>query len=242
MLYAGSLVFVKLPGPVDLGDFGNWWTFTRGADWRHPTGAQSSIGGRTRHPVVHVTFGDAEAFARWEGKELPTERSGSSPRAGVWKVSSTTSRSPFLWFSSTVMVGLSDKPADDMQILRDTVRADKKLLVATNMELTESEATGFWPIYEQYQKDLQKINRRLANLVESYRADFRSKSLTDDKAKKLIDEPVGIELAEAKLQSEYAPKLGKVLPVKKVARYLQIENKIRAVVKYDLASGVPPVQ
>jgi formylglycine-generating enzyme len=73
MLYAGSLVFVKPTGPVDLGNFGNWWTFMRGADWRHPTGAQSSIGGRKRHPVVHVTFGDAEAFARWEGKELPTE-------------------------------------------------------------------------------------------------------------------------------------------------------------------------
>jgi hypothetical protein len=78
--------------------------------------------------------------------------------------------------------------------------------------------------------------------VESYAADFRSKSLTDDKARKLIDESVGIELAEAKLKSEYAPKLSKVLPAKKVARYLQIENKIRAVVKYDLASGVPPVQ
>ena len=138
--------------------------------------------------------------------------------------------------------GAQDKPADNMQILRDKVRADKKLLVATNMELTESEATGFWPIYEQYQKDLQRINRRLANLVESYAADFRNRSLTDDKAKKLIDESVGIELAEAKLKSEYAPKLSKVLPAKKVARYLQIENKIRAVVKYDLASGVPPVK
>ena len=138
--------------------------------------------------------------------------------------------------------GAQDKPADNMQILRDKVRADKKLLVATNMGLTESEATGFWPIYEQYQKDLQRINRRLANLVESYAADFRNKSLTDDKAKKLIDESVGIELAEANLKTEYAPKLSKVLPAKKVARYLQIENKIRAVVKYDLASGVPPVQ
>ena len=138
--------------------------------------------------------------------------------------------------------GAQDKPADNMQILRDKIRADKKLLVATNMELTESEAKGFWPIYEQYQKDLQKINRRLANLVESYAADFRKQSLTDDKAKKLIDESVGIELAEAKLKGEYAPKLSKVLPAKKVARYLQIENKIRAVVKYDLASGVPPVK
>jgi len=135
-----------------------------------------------------------------------------------------------------------DKPADNMQILRDKVKADKKLVVATNMELTESEAKGFWPIYEQYQKDLQKINQRVANLLESYADDFRGKSLTDDKAKKLINEAVSIDEAEANLKSTYAPKLSKVLPVRKVARYLQIENKIRAVVKYDIASGVPLVR
>jgi hypothetical protein len=135
-----------------------------------------------------------------------------------------------------------DKPADNMQILRDKIKADKKLVVATNMELTESEAKSFWPIYDQYQKDLQKINRRIANLLESYAADFRGKSLTDDKAKKLIEEAVAIEQAEAGLKSTYAPKLSKVLPVRKVARYLQIENKIRAVVKYELATGVPLVQ
>jgi predicted outer membrane protein len=135
-----------------------------------------------------------------------------------------------------------DKPADNLQILREKIKADKKLVVATNMELTESEAKDFWPIYDEYQKDLQRINRRIASLVESYAADFRGKKLTDDKAKKLIDEALAIEQAEANLKSTYAPKLGKVLPVRKVARYLQIENKIRAVVKYDLAQGVPLVQ
>jgi hypothetical protein len=135
-----------------------------------------------------------------------------------------------------------DKPADNMQILRDKIKADKKLLVATNMELTESEAKGFWPIYDEYQNDLQKINRRIVGLLESYAADFRDNSLTDDKAKKLIDEAVAIEVAEANLKSTYVPKLSKVLPVKKVARYLQIENKIRALVKYELAQGVPLVQ
>jgi hypothetical protein len=135
-----------------------------------------------------------------------------------------------------------DKPADNMQILRDKIKADKKLLVATNMELTESEAKGFWPIYDEYQNDLQKINRRIVGLLESYAADFRDNSLTDDKAKKLIDEAVAIEVAEANLKSTYVPKLSKALPVKKVARYLQIENKIRALVKYDLAQGVPLVQ
>jgi hypothetical protein len=135
-----------------------------------------------------------------------------------------------------------DKPADNMQILRDKIKADKKLVVASNMELTESEAKDFWPIYDQYQKDLQKINQRIANVLEGYAADFRGKSLTDEKAKKLIDEAVAIEQAEANIKSTYAPKLSKVLPVKKVARYLQIENKIRAVVKYDLAQGVPLAQ
>ena len=132
-----------------------------------------------------------------------------------------------------------DKPADNMQILRAKIKADKKLVVATNMELTESEAKGFWPIYDQYQKDLQKINQRVVKLVDGYADDFKSKKLTDDKAKKLIDEAMAIEQAEVNLKSTYAPKLAKALPVKKVARYLQIENKIRAVIKYDLAQGVP---
>lgn len=140
-------------------------------------------------------------------------------------------------------IGLAqDKPADNMQILRDKIKADKKLLVAVNMELTEAEAKGFWPIYDAYQKDLQKMNRRIVGLLESYAADYRGKSLTDDKAKKLIDEAIAIEVAEANLKSAYAPKLAKALPVKKVARYLQIENKIRAVIKYDLVQGVPLVQ
>ena len=135
-----------------------------------------------------------------------------------------------------------DKPADNMQILRDKIRADKKLVVAANMELTEAEAKGFWPIYDQYQKDLAKLNQRIVNLLDSYADDYRNKSLTDDKAKKLIDQALAIEQAEANLKSTYAPKLGKVLPVRKVARYLQIENKIRAVIKYDLAAGVPLVR
>ena len=132
--------------------------------------------------------------------------------------------------------------ADNMQILREKIKADKKLLVATNMDLTESEAKGFWPVYEEYQKDLTAINQRMGKLIESYAVDYRANTLTDDKAKLLIDELVAIEQAEAGLKASYVPKLSQVLPQKKVARYLQIENKIRAVVKYELAGAVPLAQ
>jgi formylglycine-generating enzyme len=73
MLYAGSLVFIQPAGPVDLKNIRNWWHFVRGADWRHPHGPESSLDGLEDHPVVHVTFADAEAFTAWEGKTLPTE-------------------------------------------------------------------------------------------------------------------------------------------------------------------------
>ena len=72
-LVAGSLVFQKAGGPVDLNDFRNWWAYVPGACWTRPGGPGTSISDRDRHPVVHVTPGDAEAYAAWIEKELPTE-------------------------------------------------------------------------------------------------------------------------------------------------------------------------
>jgi formylglycine-generating enzyme len=73
LLYPGSLVFVKPPHAVDMRYMSNWWTFMLGADWRHPLGPDTTLEGKERHPVVHIAYIDAEAFARWEGKDLPTE-------------------------------------------------------------------------------------------------------------------------------------------------------------------------
>ena len=73
MLHPGSLVFVRPAHAVDIRFLANWWAYILGADWRHPSGPDSSIEGLERHPVVHVAYTDVEAFARWEGKEIPTE-------------------------------------------------------------------------------------------------------------------------------------------------------------------------
>lgn len=72
-LVPGSLVFTMTPGPVRLDDFRQWWTWTHGADWRHPTGPDSDLTGLEDHPVLHIAYEDASAFAAWAGKELPTE-------------------------------------------------------------------------------------------------------------------------------------------------------------------------
>jgi sulfatase modifying factor 1 len=72
-LVPGSLVFTKAARPVPLDDVRNWWRWTPGADWRHPEGTGSTVGGREYHPVTHVAYADAEAYAAWAGKSLPTE-------------------------------------------------------------------------------------------------------------------------------------------------------------------------
>ncbi len=72
-LVPGSLVFRRPPGPVPVDDVGRWWSWVPGASWRRPEGPGSSVDGRDEHPVTHAAYEDAEAYARWAGKELPTE-------------------------------------------------------------------------------------------------------------------------------------------------------------------------
>ena len=134
------------------------------------------------------------------------------------------------------------RPANNMDILREKVQADKKLLAATNMGLTGSEAKLFWPIYEEYQTHLRKLDRRIRRLLESYAEAHNSKTLTNEKARNLIREYLSIEADATKLKGAYIPKLNIMLPAKKVARYIQNENKIWAVFNYDLAAAVPLIQ
>ena len=134
-----------------------------------------------------------------------------------------------------------DKPASNMEILRQKIKADKKLVVAANMDLTEAEAKGFWPVYDSYQADLQTLNERLGRMIVRYADLYNSKTITDEAAKGLLDEAVAIEQAEVSMKQGYLPKLAAVLPATKVARYIQIENKIRAAIKYELADGIPLV-
>ena len=97
-------------------------------------------------------------------------------------------------------------------------------------------------MYEAYQKDLQQINERLTATIRAYADAYNKGPVTNEAAKKLLDEAVAIDDAEAKLKSAAVPKILAALPATKAARYIQIENKIRAAVRYELAANIPLVE
>jgi hypothetical protein len=132
-----------------------------------------------------------------------------------------------------------DQPADNMALVMEKAKADKKLLVAENMGLTESEAAGFWPVYDAYQKDLTALDERLAALIDRYAAVYRTDSIDDATAKELITENLAIDEAEVTMRKGYIDKLAAVVPAKKAARYLQLESKLRAMLRFELAKGIP---
>ena len=132
-----------------------------------------------------------------------------------------------------------EKPADDMNTVREELRANKKVLVTENMQLTESEANAFWPIYEEYQTEMNVIGDRMVKLVKNYGATH--KVMTNNTATKILEKFLDIQSDRVKLQEKYVPKFEKVLPMTKVLRYYQIENKFRAAVDYEVTSQIPLV-
>jgi cell fate (sporulation/competence/biofilm development) regulator YlbF (YheA/YmcA/DUF963 family) len=94
-------------------------------------------------------------------------------------------------------------------------------------------------VYDAYQKDLETLNKRTAATIKSYAEAWNTKSVDNEKAKKLTSDFLAVQSDEVKQMQSYVPKLEKVLPATKVARYLQIEHKIRTIIKFELASEVP---
>ena len=141
---------------------------------------------------------------------------------------------------TTLTFAGEDKPADNMEILRETVLANKKLVIAENMKLTSSEAEKFWPVYEDYQKELGKIANQKLELIEKYAKNYQT--MTDELAIELLDKYMSIEAQRLALQSVFVPKFKKVLPSIKVTRYFQCENKIAAIINYDLAAQIPLIK
>ena len=127
----------------------------------------------------------------------------------------------------------------EIESLRQKVAADKKLVIAKNLSLNAPEETAFWPLYEEYQKDLKSIDDRLSKLIKSYAEAYGKGGIADPTAKSLLADTISIEEAELKARKSVVAKMEKVLPASRVARYIQLENKIRAIVRFDMADKIP---
>lgn len=132
------------------------------------------------------------------------------------------------------------RPTDDMEIVREKLRADKKLVLASRLQLTEAEGKAFWPVYNAYQSDMIQHYDRVLALIENFSKNYET--LSDEAARKLIQDFLALQANHPAVLRKYAPQFLQVLPAKKVAQLYQIENKVRALVDYDLAQSIPLIK
>jgi hypothetical protein len=146
--------------------------------------------------------------------------------------------------AAPAMAQKSAAATPSMDSLRAALRADKRQLVAANMVLTTQENATFWPVYDAYQADIAKLNTRTGMAIKAYADAYNAGSgtVSDAVASQLTNEYISIESDRLALMKSYLPKFNAVLPATKVARYYQIENKLRAAVNYELADAIPLLQ
>jgi hypothetical protein len=127
--------------------------------------------------------------------------------------------------------------ATDEQIVLKQVMADKRAVYAKNLGLTESESRAFWPVYDEYEGKVKKVNDRFLALVNDYAAKYAT--LTDADAAPMLKEKMAIEKERAALKQTYTKKVAKVLPAKKALRYSQIETRLDMMIQRDVYTLIP---
>jgi len=128
----------------------------------------------------------------------------------------------------------------NLEALVNAIRSNRKALVAVNLKLTDEEATKFWPIYDRYQQEITAVGDRLVGVIQNYTANFSD--LSNEKAMKLVDDYLAVEADRVKVRRAYVDEFAKALPGRKVTRFYQIENKMDAVIRYDLAATIPVIE
>jgi hypothetical protein len=155
-------------------------------------------------------------------------------------------------FVATIILGLSaaavhaappargQAATAEINVLLDAIRSNRKAMVAVNLKLTDEEAGKFWPLYDRYQKEINGIGDRLAGVIQNYTAKFSD--LSNDEARKLLDDYLAVEADRVKVKRAYVDEFATALPGRKLARFYQIENKLDAVIRYNLAAAIPVVE
>jgi hypothetical protein len=129
---------------------------------------------------------------------------------------------------------------DAIEMIRDLVQLERKAVVAEELALTAEESPKFWAVYDAYTAERETVNGRLVKLITDYAASYPN--LSDEVASGLIDDYFDVEGDRLKVRTKYVRRFGDVLPPKKLARFIQIENKLDTIVQVDLASEIPLIK
>ena len=125
----------------------------------------------------------------------------------------------------------------DIELTRASIQVRRQALVTAAMDLAPKDADVFWPLYREYREEMAKVNDRFVRLLVGYLENYDS--LTDEAARKMLDEYLSIDRARNGVKSTFVPRFGKVIPAKQVARFFQIDNKLDAVINAELAKLIP---
>ena len=138
--------------------------------------------------------------------------------------------------------GSMEANKDEIELSRATIKVKKKQIIARNMNFTSAEKDNFWKLYREYQGRLDFINGRRVKLITDYADAFKSKSLSDKKALKMLNESLHIQRLRLSMKQLFVDKFNEILPAKKVARFFQLENKMDAIINFELARQIPLVR
>jgi hypothetical protein len=148
-----------------------------------------------------------------------------------------------LWLLIAICLGAPAAAGEadeaNLDVLVSTIEANKKALVAVNLGLEDAQAKAFWPVYDRYESELSGVNGRFAAIVAEYTKSFRS--MSDEKARQLVKDYLAVERERADLREKYLDAFSEALPGRTLVRFYQIENKIQAIVRFQLARDIPVI-
>jgi len=146
----------------------------------------------------------------------------------------------FIFLVSALPTVAQVSDTDYLQQLRTDIQSDRQALVAASLGLTDEEGEAFWPVYRDYRGDMAKVGDRMQTLIQDYAQIWDT--ATEEQAKTMVNQMLAIQRDELKVRKSHLSKFRKVLPEVKVARFLQIENKIDVIVKLGLADVIPLIE
>lgn len=131
---------------------------------------------------------------------------------------------------------------EQIELTRWSIQSERKATVASNLQLSEQESKGFWPLYDDYRAAMGKVGERTIKLITDYADAYTKNNLSNDQALQMVNDYLSIETDKLKVKKRYLKRFQDVLPPKKLARFFQIDNKMDAFINATIAKEVPLVE